>query len=320
MLYLIYGNQPYTIQHRFKTIAKDVLTTPDEMNYIKMDANEVSFQMIIDEATMTPLGYDKKVVVVENCNFVVKEPKTLKEDKEYKEFLNYLEHVDDMTTLILTVYESEIDKKSNVVTTIDKYGKVLCLGQVSEDQWLEYVYLTVQKSGGEIDRDAASELAKRTSGDVALLRNTVTKLVLYTPHITYADINLMVEKPLEENIFAIYNNLISRKEDFAIKIYRDLIQQNVEPVRVISTLANQFRLLHEVKYLVSQKMSNKEIADTLKIKETRASIIARQVYSLDDKKIKDTLDKLYQLDFQIKSGQVDRYYALELFLIKFNQD
>ena len=320
MLYLIYGNQPFTIQHRFKSIAKEVLGTPDEMNYVKLDATEVSLQAIIDEATLTPLGYDSKVVVVENCNFLVKETKTLKESKEYKEFLSYLKNIDEMTTLILTVYESDIDKKGSVINIVNEVGKVLCLGQVSEDQWLDYVYSLIKKSGAEIDKDAASELARRTGGDVALLRNTVNKLILYTPHITYADINLMVVKPLEENVFLIYNNLISKKEDFAIKIYRDLVEQNIEPVRIISTLANQFRLLHEVKYLVSQRMNNKDIADTLKIKETRAAVIARQVYSIDEKKIRRTLDELFNLDYQIKSGQIDRYYALEMFLIKFNQD
>ena len=320
MLYLIYGNQPFTIQHRFKSIAKEVLGTPDEMNYVKLDATEVSLQAIIDEATLTPLGYDSKVVVVENCNFLVKETKTLKESKEYKEFLSYLKNIDEMTTLILTVYESDIDKKGSVINIVNEVGKVLCLGQVSEDQWLDYVYSLIKKSGAEIDKDAASELARRTGGDVALLRNTVNKLILYTPHITYADINLMVVKPLEENVFLIYNNLISKKEDFAIKVYRDLVEQNIEPVRIISTLANQFRLLHEVKYLVSQRMNNKDIADTLKIKETRAAVIARQVYSIDEKKIRRTLDELFNLDYQIKSGQVDRYYALEMFLIKFNQD
>ena len=225
-----------------------------------------------------------------------------------------------MTTLILVVYEAEIDKKNSVVAIANEKGRVLQVGQVSEDQWLEYVYTLIQKSGGQIDKDAANELAKRTAGDVALLRNEVNKLILYTPHITYADINLMVEKPLEENVFLIYNNLISHKEDFAIKTYRDLIAQNVEPVRIISTLANQFRLLYEVKYLVSQKMNAKEIADTLKINEKRAMVISRQVFNIDEKKIRKTIDELYNLDFQIKSGQVDRYYALELFLIKFNQD
>ena len=50
------------------------------------------------------------------------------------------------------------------------------------------------------------------------------------------------------------------------------------------------------------------------------STFKRLIDNIDDKKIRRTLDELYNLDFQIKSGQVDRHYALELFLIKFNQD
>ena len=58
MLYIIFGNQPYRVQHRIKKIAKEVLTTPDEMNFIRLDATEVSLQEAIDEATQIPLGYD----------------------------------------------------------------------------------------------------------------------------------------------------------------------------------------------------------------------------------------------------------------------
>lgn len=320
MLYIIFGNQPFTVQYHIKRIAKETLVTPDEMNFIRMDASEVSLQDIIDETTQIPLGYDKKVVSAEKCDFLIKVSKTQKESKEYKDFLSFLEGIDEETTLILSTYEDAVDVKSDVVKIVKEKGQILELGKVSEAEWFSYVASVVSKSGATIDKDAINELAKRTSGDVALLRNEVAKLSLYTDHITYNDINLMVEKPLEENVFLIFNNLISQKEDFAIKVYRDLITQNIEPVRVITTLANQFRLLHEVKYLASNKTSVKEIANILNIKETRVNIIARQVYNISDQKIRNTLNALYELDYQIKSGQVDRYYALELFLIKFNQN
>ena len=38
---------------------------------------------------------------------------------------------------------------------------------------------------------------------------------------------------------------------------------------------------------------------------------------ISDKAIKKTLDDLYQLDLDIKSGLVDRNYGFELFLLKF---
>ena len=135
------------------------------------------------------------------------------------------------------------------------------------------------------------------------------------------EINLMVEKPLEENVFLIYNNLISNHSDMALKTYRDLIAQNVEPVTIISTLAKQFRLLYEIKYLVKQRKNNSEIAKILGIKESRAGVISRQIFSLEEYRLREILDNLYILDLEIKSGTIsDRYYALEMFIITFNKD
>ena len=41
---------------------------------------------------------------------------------------------------------------------------------------------------------------------------------------------------------------------------------------------------------------------------------------MSEKAIYRTLDDLFNLDLQIKSGLVDRFYAFELFLINFKRD
>ena len=289
------------------------------MNFVRLDASEVSFIEMLDEISSSPLGYDKKVVSIENCSFLAKETKSLKEDKDYKELLALLRHNDEDKVVIFSIYEKAIDTKGELYKIVNESGKVMSLESVSEGKWKEYVQAYIDKYNINIDVDALNELAKRTEADFALFRNTMDKLTLYTDHITYNDINLMVLKPLEENVFLIYNSLINKKSDDAIKIYRDLVAQNVEPITIVSTLAKQFRLLHEVKYLTKQRMKNTEVASLLNIKDTRASILMRQSYNIDDIKIQNTLEELYQLDLQIKSGQVDRYYAFELFLIKFNK-
>ena len=319
MLYILFGEQSYSIQKSIKKIAKNFLETIDEMNFVRLDASEVSFIEMLDEISSSPLGYDKKVVSIENCSFLAKETKSLREDKDYKELLALLRHNDEDKVVIFSIYEKAIDTKGELYKIINESGKVMSLESVSEGKWKEYVQAYIDKYNINIDVDALNELAKRTEADFALFRNTMDKLTLYTDHITYNDINLMVLKPLEENVFLIYNSLINKKSDDAIKIYRDLVAQNVEPITIVSTLAKQFRLLHEVKYLTKQRMKNTEVASLLNIKDTRASILMRQSYNIDDIKIQNTLEELYQLDLQIKSGQVDRYYAFELFLIKFNK-
>ena len=42
-------------------------------------------------------------------------------------------------------------------------------------------------------------------------------------------------------------------------------------------------------------------------------------FVISGKRILQTLEDLYQLDWQIKSGLVDRYYSFELFLINFKR-
>ena len=321
MVYIIFGSQSYSIQFRYKKIAKDFLGEIDDINYVKIDYNELSFDEIIEEVISFPLGYDKRVVVVNNATFLLKETKALKEDKSYQTFVSYIKNIDDSVVLILALTESNIDTKSEIYNLVNVKGNILALNDVSDAEWVNYVEAYIKKNNGSIDRNALFELAKRTSGNVALLRNTVDTLLLYNPHISMKEINLMVEKPLEENVFLIYNNLISNHSDMALKTYRDLIAQNVEPVTIISTLAKQFRLLYEIKYLVKQRKNNSEIAKILGIKESRAGVISRQIFSLEEYRLREILDNLYILDLEIKSGTIsDRYYALEMFIITFNKD
>lgn len=43
----------------------------------------------------------------------------------------------------------------------------------------------------------------------------------------------------------------------------------------------------------------------------------RNAYTISMEDLQNTLDDLQDLDIKIKSGLVDRFYAFELFLIKF---
>ena len=85
-------------------------------------------------------------------------------------------------------------------------------------------------------------------------------------------------------------------------------------------IANQFRLLNRVAYLAKHGKDNDGIAEELKINPIRAKILRKNSMVISQKKINQTLEELYQLDLQIKSGLVDRYYSFELFLINFKRN
>ena len=327
MIYLIYSNQSSEIKKVVKGIAKQTLPERDDMNFVRYDGNNTLVQEIVDDANYVPLGYDKKVVAVDNCYFLMKpKPRNkIESDQDYKALISYLKNPNPDCDLILTVPTAEVDQNSDIFKIIKDTGKITFMNDPTIKEWNEYVrkvvneYIT-KNPGNRIDTDAVMELVDRTAGDIPLLRNSIIKLFLYTNHVRYEDVILLVTRPLEDNTFQIFNYLLDGENEKAIGLFRDLQVSNVEPVTLISMLGNQFRLLNQVVFLSKKSFTNDEIAEELKIKPIRVQILKKKTFNMSEKAIHRALDDLFDLDLQIKSGLVDRFYAFELFLINFKRD
>ena len=325
MIYLINAKQNIRLKSQAKKIVKDAFDEPDAMNYVKFDASLTLVQEIIDEANYMPLGYDKKVVVVDSPYYLMKErsKNKIESEQDYQALKNYLENPNPDCDLIFLVNtsDSDIDKKNEYFQLIEKNGKVITLEEPKQEQWKDVVkqYFVSKWPNNKIDSDAVDELARRTEGDYASLFNNGAKLALYTDHIRFEDVVKMVTRPLEENAFLLFNYLVDDKNMDAVALFRDLKTSSVEPVTLISMVANQFRLLNRVSYLSRKGYQPDDIAKELNINPIRAKILRKNSFVISAKRINQTLEDLYQLDKQIKSGLVDRYYSFELFLINFKR-
>ena len=320
MTYLICGNQVSSVKNRLKKVVEKLLGNVDEMNYVRFDASTTLIQEIAEEASYIPLGCDHKVVAADNCYFLVK-PKArnkLETDQDYEKLINVINNPSDDSDLILVATSLSLDTSSDIYKAIQNKGEIITIADPDAKDWVQGVRsYCLDKAKLNIDNDAISELAERTACDVALLQNSVIKLSLYKDHITYEDVCLMVSRPLEDNSFQLFNYLLNGNNINAVKLFKDLKVTNTEPITLISMLANQFRTLNQVMYLSNKGYSDSEIASELKLNPYRASILKKNSYRISESVLQKTLDDLYQLDKEIKNGSIDRFYALELFLIKF---
>ena len=326
MIYLISGKQNIRLKSQMKSIVKKSIGEIDALNFVKHDATLTLVQEIVDDANNLPLGYDHKAVVVDNPYFLLKEKgkNKIESDQNYEELIDYVNHPDESCDLIFLVNtsESDVDKKSEIYQAIEKNGQIIILDEPKDNQWFDVVahYFKGKWPDTKIDNDAVSELARRTEGDYASLYNNGSKLALYTDHIRYEDVCLMVTRPLEENAFLLFNYLLDGKNIEAVALYRDLKNSNAKPETLIPMIANQFRLLNRVSYLAKRGYQNEEIASELAINPIRAKILRKNSMTISQKRINQTLEDLYQLDLQIKSGLLDRNYSFELFLINFRRN
>lgn len=321
MIYLICGLERARLSKALKRIIKTSLNDDvDDMNFVKFDATNVPVQEIVDEANYLPLGYEHKVIAVENAYFLQKDKgkNKIESDQDYNKLKNYLEHPNIDVDLVFLVESLQLNEKNELVSLIKEKGNVTEIKDPTPEEWHSAVkrYIT-EKLKVEIDPDALEELTNRTAGDMISFQNNAKKLALYTNHIRYEDVALMVTRPLEDNTFLLFDRLMKGNNLDAVKLFRDLKEGNVEPVIMIAMLGNQFRILNQVIYLIKTGNSVDDIAKELNIKTGRVHVLRKYAPIISEECIYKILEDLFNLDLQIKSGLIDRYYGFELFLINF---
>lgn len=313
MNYILYGSQYPRIARHLKKILKERLKEPDDFNVTKWDASEDDVDEIISDMSLLPLGYDRKAILIDNADFLSNNG----DKKILEKFTNEIKN-DDSIDVIFILRDSSINEKCELVKRINLEGEVVSFKDISKEEWPIFIKKYFTDRGVSIDVDAINEVNNRVHGDLNLFFNEANKLILYKDHISLIDVTLLVSKPLEDDVFQISNALFRGDNASALEIYRDLkLLGNKLTDSLIPLLASQFRFISEVRFLVKRGLSNSDIASELGVNEFRVKYAIRNSKYLSPRQIAHVLDDLYYLDYQIKSGQIDRSYGFELFLINF---
>lgn len=314
MNYILYGSQYPMIKKRLKKILLERHGSEDDFNIVRFEYKEENVDEIIYETEMLPLGYDSKAVVVDNASFL--ESKGSKEINE--KFLNAMKNCSESIDIILILRNDNIAKKSELFEYVKDNGQIFEFLNLTDEEWPRYVRKYFSDRNVEIEPVAINELVSRIDGDLMRFINEAEKLCLYSDHIRVSDIALMVAKPLEDDAIQIVYALLRNDNATALAAYRDIkliSSRATDPL--IPLLASQFRFISQVMFLSSKGLDKSEIASQLNASEGRVGASLRNAKRFSRRQIAHALDDLYYLDYQIKSGQIDRFYGLELFLINF---
>lgn len=321
MIYLLYGEQYPTIKKQLKKLKETLLPNgEDDFNYVSISSRNVLVQDIVSECNKPAMFSDKKVVVVLQPYYLTnsKDKCDLEKQQDYDCLKKYIENPSKYVDLIFVVEGCNLSLKSEIYKAIKKHGKVTEVPSLTMGQFQEVAGQYFLKNKVEIDKDALDELVFRCGNDLSKFTMDAAKLCLYSSHIKLEDVESLCALKPEQNAFAIQENLIKGNVSKALKIYYDLRIMKEEPVRLIALIASQFRILTRVGYLYSKHENKDSIAKEMQIHPYRVQLAIQNLNYIPLNRSMKVLDSLYDLDYKIKSGQIDPYYGFELFLLNFN--
>jgi len=314
MIYLVYGDQELLVNKMVDKIAKDTLNDIDEFNYVSLDAKKNSATQVLDELTSFFFSSYKKVVSLTNSYFLTNN--TSEEPYDYNLLETYLEDETDGTTFIISVYSQKLDEKRTIVKKLRSLSKVVEVNGVNKKELPRLVRQMFTKRNVEITDDALNELLSRLDLDMYQISNEVDKLSTYSNKIYLHDVEALTPKKLDDNIFDMIDAMFKKNSNKAFRIYNDLKSLGNEPVSLVSIIATQVRFLYQVLVLQNKGYNESNIANELSVHPFRVKMGIDKVRNYSEYELEDLLNELSKLDVQIKTGDIDRFVGLELFILK----
>ena len=93
----------------------------------------------------------------------------------------------------------------------------------------------------------------------------------------------------------------------------NVLDDGEEEIKLIVMLANQFRMILQVKLMVKNGYKERDMATIIKEHPYRVKLAMQSNFKINE--LENYLIKLEELDYSIKSGKLDKSFGFEMFLL-----
>ena len=273
------------------------------------DLEEVALANALEDLDTYSFLSSKKVIIIKNIL------SSLALENEKKHLIKYLENPSSDNLLIMT--SDKMDAKT--------FSKKLKSLKTLEYQKLETNPVSFAKNifdDYKISNMDLSYLAELCNNDITKLNSECEKLMMYkidTKEIAREDItNLVVKKLGDSNeiLFSLAKAIMSKEKKQALKLYNDLKAYQIDANSIIGLMASQMKLVSQIKVLKEKNLNVSQIQQNLNLKSSyQVKKLSEYIYSYSYNDIKTFFNKLFNLDYSIKTGKVDSSNAIELLII-----
>lgn len=313
MNYVLYGEEQYLLRKSLDTIIKSYVKEDSDLNKVSYDATRTDLATILEDATTIPFFADYKVILIDHANFLSTSDDT---DIDTQALANYLDAPMESTILIMIGDFEKLDARKKIVKKVQKTCKVLQYRRLDALGKQNYVQEEIKKRNITVEAKAMQVLLERLPLDVGTIQKEMDKLELYGDTISERVAMDLVNRPLDEDVFALVDAVVQKDLRKAFHLWQDLSVLNKDAIYLIALLAAQFRFLYQVKVLMKKGYLKEDIVKELHAHPYRVQLAMKSAAHLGVSELMHILEQLATLDQHLKSGRLDKKLGFEMFLLE----
>ncbi|MBF0779835.1 MULTISPECIES: DNA polymerase III subunit delta [unclassified Granulicatella] len=321
-VYLVQGNDDYLIKMIKQTFLSYVIPEEErELNISVYNLHEESLAFAMEDAESISFLGDKKLIVLDNAYFLTTEKPKGAIEQNMNLLEEYIQSPNQDTVLVIMAPYANLDNRKKIVKSLKKLAVVVDANALNEQEVIQFVQNYIRNSEFSIDRQTVKLLLEMTHYQLAIVMNELEKLCIFKQKekkIDRQDVLQFVSKTLETNVFILLETVQQRQVDKALAIYRELVLQKEEPIKLLALLIGQVRLFLDVHILIQKGYQQSDMAQLLKQHPYRIKLAIEQLKKGNYRQ--DTLIQMYhilaQADYSLKTVNSDKHVIVELALLK----
>ena len=309
-LYLIYGDEDF-LKHFYSNKIKELIVEEEleEFNYTVFEGVKQDIGQIRLTLETPPMMAEKKMILIKDSAIF---KSASDEQKEFwQEALSNLS--DDVCLIFL---EDKVDKRSVLYKALAKTGEVVECAYLQGVELTNWVARGCRAAGKTIGEKEIDYLLSNCDAGMNNIKRELEKLFAFCDNgkITIADIDKIVTKMPQNRVFEMINDMMKKNGQGVFEKLYELKTLKESAFGVLALLCINFEKIMRVKLMLEKGMPYKTVAANLKIFSSQMYVFSDAAKKFSKSFLRKAICKTAQIDFDIKSGKIKDWLALEQFL------
>lgn len=308
---VLYGEEEDIVQELKSRLLEFVHYDSSDLGQAYFDLTASNANLALEELESLPFFVEQKLVILENLSNLTTAKKSVLDEKQTARFENFLSNPVETTQLILILH-GKLDSRLKLTKKL-KAQATLLEAQELKPQELSRIF-----SGVGLSTNILQRIFEKSNFTFPVIKQNIALLKTYAAdrEITLEDVEKVVPKSLQDNIFLLTDLILQGKVVASRNLVHDLTLQGEELIKILVILTNSFRLYYQVKIMQSKGWNEQKQTSYLKIHPYRVKLANQQVKTMHEKFLSKSVLSLIELDYKIKNSGVDANYLFDLALIK----
>ena len=315
-VYFFQGEEEHIKEHALAALRKRLL--PEGLEAL----NETILQnppaeAIIESAETLPMMADRRLVLVRD-SALLGSGKAAGEAEDSARLVAYLDNPPPSACIVFYL-RGMPDGRKKLTQALAKKAEVVKFDRLGDADLQRWIAQQLQRMGKQITREDAAYVSFIAGNELMVLSGELEKVAAHAGDaemVTRADIDAVVTRTLESNVFEMVDALVAGKEAEAFARLRIMLENGEARIGILAMMSRQYRNLLHLKLMQQGGVPEAELQRRIGVPPFAMRRLFAQSRAASQEELRAKLDLCVDTDYAIKSGKMREDIALERAMIR----